>query len=272
MRGLLRALFLLLTLAAGAAHAQTRIVTLGSDVTEIVYALGKGGDIVAVDDTSMYPAATAKLAKLGYLRQLAPEPILATRPTLILASKSAGPEAVLRQVERGGVKVVTVPDEASAAGLAAKIRTVAAALGLPGEGEKLAADTISRLPKAQPDSGPRMILVLANAPGRILAAGTGTAGDALIRLSGGRNAFVAEGYKPLSAEAALAANPDVILVPSHVAGMLGGLESIKSDPALVRTRAVQTGKVFVVDSLSAMNFGPRLPDAVAKLNGQIAAR
>ncbi|WP_199554201.1 heme/hemin ABC transporter substrate-binding protein [Sandaracinobacteroides hominis] len=263
---------LLLAVTATAVHAQDRIVTLGSDVTEIVFALGQGDRIIAVDDTSMYPAQTAKLPKLGYLRQLAPEPILATRPTLILASRGAGPEAVLRQVERAGVKLVAVPDEPSAAGIAAKIRTVAAALGLPKEGEKLAAATISRLPKTQPEAGPRMILVLANAPGRILAAGTGTAGDALIRLSGGRNAFVADGYKPLSPEAALAANPDVILVPSHVVGMLGGLDAIRNDPALVRTSAVQKNRVFVVDSLAGLNFGPRLPDAIARLNSQIAAR
>ncbi len=56
MRPMARALLapvLLLTLAlgAGAARAAERIVTIGSDVTEIAFALGKGADIVAVDDT-----------------------------------------------------------------------------------------------------------------------------------------------------------------------------------------------------------------------------
>ncbi|PZU51064.1 MAG: hemin ABC transporter substrate-binding protein [Sphingomonas sp.] len=248
-----------------AAQAADRIVSIGSDVTEIVFALGEGGKIVAVDDTSMYPAQTAKLPKLGYMRQLAPEPVLAQRPDLLLVSAGSGPEAVLRQLERSGLKLVSVPDEASAAGVAAKIRTVAAALGKAAEGEKLAASVIARLPKTQPDKGPSMMLVLASAPGRIMVAGQGTAGDSFIRLSGGRNSFTADGYKPLSAEAAIAAAPEVLLVPSHILGMAGGLEALEKDPVLARTPAVRNGKVFVVDSLMALNFGPRLPDAVAKL-------
>ena len=250
-----------------AAHAADRIVTIGSDVTEIVFALGEGGKVVAVDDTSMYPAETGKLPKLGYMRQLAPEPVLAQRPDLLLVSAGSGPEAVLRQLERSGLKLVSVPDEASAAGVAAKIRTVAAALGKQAEGEKLAASIIARLPKTQPDKGPSMMLVLASAPGRIMAAGQGTAGDSFIRLSGGRNSFTADGYKPLSAEAAVVAAPEVLLIPSHILGMAGGLDAITKDPVLARTPAVRNGKVFVVDSLMALNFGPRLPDAVAKLRG-----
>jgi iron complex transport system substrate-binding protein len=256
---------LALAFGAGAARAADRIITIGSDVTEIAFALGHGADIVAADDTSTWPAAAARLPRLGYLRQLAPEPILAQRPTLILASAGAGPEAVLRQVERAGVRVVLVPDEASAAGVAAKVRTIGTALGKPAEAEELAATIIAGLPRTQPTGGPRMMLVLANAPGRVLAAGQGTAGDSFIRLAGGRNSFTAQGYKPLSAEAAVAAGPDVLIVPSHVLGLSGGLAALARDPVLARTPAVLSGRIVVVDSLAALNFGPRLPEAVARL-------
>jgi iron complex transport system substrate-binding protein len=260
---------LLLGLGAGAAPAADRIVTIGSDVTEIAFALGSGADIVAADDTSTWPAAAAKLPKLGYLRQLAPEPILAQRPTLLLMSAGAGPEAVLRQVERAGVRLVVVPNEASAAGVAAKVRTIGAALGRAAEAEKLAGAIIARLPRTQAANPPRMMLVLANAPGRVLAAGQDTAGDSFIRLAGGRNSFTAEGYKPLSAEAAIAAAPEILLVPSHVLGLAGGLDALKKDPILARTPAVRTGRVLVVDSLAALNFGPRLPEAVARMRSDI---
>lgn len=267
---------LLLGLALGATAARAadptpadRIVTIGSDVTEIAFALGRGGDVVAVDDSSTFPAATAKLPRLGYLRQLAPEPILAQRPTLVLASAGAGPEAVLRQVSRAGVRVVLVPDAASAAGVADKVRAIGTALGKPAEAETLAARIIAGLPRSQPANGPRMMLVLANAPGRVMAAGQDTAGDSFIRLAGGRNSFAANGYKPLSAEAAIAAAPDVLLVPSHVLGLAGGLEALRKDPVLARTPAVRNGRVLVVDSLAALNFGPRLPEAVARLRRDI---
>jgi iron complex transport system substrate-binding protein len=256
---------LLTLLLPASATAADRIVTLGSDVTEIVFALGSGGDVVAADETSTWPSTAARLPRLGYVRQLAPEPILAQRPTLVLASRGAGPEAVLRQIEQTGVRLVLVPDDASAAGVAAKVRTVGAALGKPAEAERLAGRIIADLPQGQPARSPRMMLVLANAPGRVLAAGQNTAGDAFIRLAGGRNSFAADGYKPLSAEAAIAAGPEVLLVPSHVLDLAGGLDLLKKDPVLARTPAVLAGRVIVVDSLSALNFGPRLPQAVARL-------
>jgi len=238
-------------------------------VTEIAFALGKGADIVAVDDTSTWPSAATKLPKLGYLRQLAPEPILAQRPSLIIVSAGAGPEAVLRQVARAGVRTVMVPDEASAAGVAAKVRTIGAALGKSAEAETLAGAIIAGLPRTKGGNGPRMMLVLANAPGRVLAAGQETAGDSFIRLAGGRNSFTASGYKPLSPEAALAASPEVLLVPSHVLGLAGGLDALKKDPVLAGTPAVRTGRVLIVDSLAALNFGPRLPEAVTQLRRDV---
>jgi iron complex transport system substrate-binding protein len=39
----------------------SRIVSLGGDVTEIVYALGLGGNVVAVDTTSLFPPAVEAL-------------------------------------------------------------------------------------------------------------------------------------------------------------------------------------------------------------------
>lgn len=265
----LPAMMLASALGAGAAKAADRIVSLGSDSTEILFALGKGGDIVGVDDTSMYPAGTAKLPKLGYFRALAPEPILATRPSLVIAADGAGPAAVVSKLDQVGVKLVRLEDPHTVAGVQAKVRAIAAATGTRAQGEKLATDIAARMAKIPPNPRqPRMMLILAQAPGRLMAAGTGTAGDSFIRLSGGSNAFSATGYKPLSAEGALAAKPDYILIPSHVLGLAGGLDAIRKDPALARTPAAQAGRIIVVDSLAALNFGPRLPEAVAKLNQQ----
>lgn len=266
---LLPVLMLAGALGAGAAKAADRIVSLGSDATEILFALGKGGEIVGVDDTSMFPAATARLPKLGYFRSLAPEPILAARPTLVIAANGAGPEAVLSKLDQAGVKVVRLDEGYSVAGVQAKVRAVAAATGSKAQGEKLAADIGARMAKLPANPAqPRMMLILAQAPGRLMAAGSGTAGDSFIRLSGGTNAFSGNGYKPLSAEGALAAKPDYILIPNHVLGLAGGLDAIRKDPALSRTPAAQAGRIIVVDSLAALNFGPRMPEAVAKLSQQ----
>ena len=83
-----------------------RIVTVGGAMTEIVFALGEGAHVVAVDTTSLYPwRAVAPLPKVGYLRQLAVEGLLSTKPDLILADVDAGPKEVLDQLQSMGAPV-----------------------------------------------------------------------------------------------------------------------------------------------------------------------
>lgn len=91
------------------AAKQDKIVALGGDVTEIVYALGAQSSLVARDSTSQWPPEATALPDVGYLRQLNAEGILATRPDLVLASSQAQPSLVLKQVEQSHVRVITVP-------------------------------------------------------------------------------------------------------------------------------------------------------------------
>ncbi|MBP0575837.1 hypothetical protein J8J27_34470, partial [Mycobacterium tuberculosis] len=67
------ALAILAAVLAGTtpAEAGRRIVSVGGAVTEIVVALGLGGELAAVDTTSQFPAAVVDpLPKVGYMRQL----------------------------------------------------------------------------------------------------------------------------------------------------------------------------------------------------------
>ena len=82
------------------AASRERVVALGGDVTEIVYALGAQSSLVARDSTSQWPEAANALPDVGYLRQLNAEGILATRPTLVLASAQAQPSLALKQLEQ----------------------------------------------------------------------------------------------------------------------------------------------------------------------------
>jgi iron complex transport system substrate-binding protein len=109
----------ILSLSAGIlplnSFAAERIVTVGGDVTEIVYALGAGGEIVARDSTSLQPQAVQKLPDVGYMRMLNAEGILAMKPTMLLASELMQPSLVLKQVADSGVNVVTIPGQNTAA-------------------------------------------------------------------------------------------------------------------------------------------------------------
>ena len=88
--------------------AEERVVSIGGDVTEIIYALDAQQNLVARDTTSLQPAVATKLPNVGYMRQLNAEGILAMKPTLVIASELSKPSLALQQVEQAGVKVITV--------------------------------------------------------------------------------------------------------------------------------------------------------------------
>jgi iron complex transport system substrate-binding protein len=257
---------------AAADRADTqRIVSVGGDVTEILYALGAGEHVVATDTTSLYPPEALETPKVGYARTLAAEGILSLRPTLVIASGDAGPPEALDQLRDAGVAVRVLPRGHSVANIYAKIGEVAAAIGDDARAAPLVADVERRMEAAQRTVArahgcPRVLFLLNIDAGAPIAAGSDTGADAIIRLAGGCNVFGAEqGYKPLSVEAAVAAAPEVILVMQQRLDDLGGIERVLENPALRLTPAAREKRVVAMDGLYLLGFGPRTPDAVLDL-------
>lgn len=248
-----------------------RIVTVGGDVTEIAFALGVGDQVVATDDQAVYPAQAEALPKVGYVRRLSAEGVLATDPDLILISGAAGPEDALEQIRAVGIEVVEMPQAYSIEALIEKVTLVAEAVGEVEAGEELVAEIQANWQAAQAEiakfeAPPRSLFFTMLREGVPQAAGTETAAHGVIELLGGSNLFASQsGYTPISTEAAVAANPDLILVMTHDAGQNGGLEAMTSSPSISLTDAVRDERVFLVDSVRIMQFGPRLPQAIADL-------
>lgn len=272
-------LLLALALTGGAAtpaQAAGSIVSVGGSVTEIVYALGQQDRLLAVDTTSVYPAAVGNLPNVGYMRQLSAEPILALGPELVLAIEDAGPPAALDQLRDAGVPVVIVPDPYTPEGVLDKIDTVAAALGVAAEGRALRRKVEAELQAvnrafAKVKERPRVLFLLAISKGRAaVAAGRDTSAAAIIELAGGTNAVEAfESYKPLSPEAAVAAAPEVLLVTQRSLDLLGGEEGLLSIPEIALTPAARDRRVVVMESLLLLGFGPRTGEAAATLGKQL---
>jgi iron complex transport system substrate-binding protein len=261
------------SLLLGAAHAApgTRVVSIGGDVTEIVYALGEEKRIVGVDDTSVYPASAHALPHVGYLRNLSAEGIISLTPDLVLAAKAAGPQAVVAQLGDAKISLVHVTGADSLDGVFAKIDIVAKALGAVARGATLKADLAAQMAKVdQALAGvkvkPKALFLLAQGPAGALAAGRGSAADAMITLAHGTNvASGFEGYKPLTAESAIALAPEVIIVAEHAVQMLGGVEAMKARPEIAITPAAKNNRIVVMDAQMLLGFGPRLPEAVTQL-------
>ena len=269
-----------LLLAAGLAAlpalglAGERIVVAGGSVTEIVYALGAGDRVVARDTTSSHPPQVEALPDVGYVRRLSPEGVLSLAPDLILAEEGAGPPETVQVLERAEIPFVTIPDATDAKGVAVKVRAVGAALDLEAKAAALAEEIESEIAtvqaRAEGLAEPVRVLFLLSAEGeRLLASGTDTAADAMIRMAGGANAVTGfEGYKPLTDEAVMAAAPDVVLMMEGRAQGHGGA-GVLGHPALAATPAGRDGRLVEMDGLYLLGFGPRTAQAVADLNAAL---
>ncbi len=277
---MLRLIFVLLlfTLLNVPARAdQERIVSIGGSVTEIVYALGAGDRLVAVDSTSLYPDVATELPDVGYMRRLSAEPILALEPDHILAIADAGPAPVLDQLREAGVEITMIEDEPSPKGIIDKIHDVAIALDLTEKGHELARQVEADFEAlaAEVDvvaaSPQRLMFVLNTGRGAPMIGGAGTSADAIIDLAGAENAVTGlEGYKPLSPEAAIEAAPDVILMMNRSVEASGGKEALLALPDIALTPAGQNQALISMEGLLLLGFGPRTPEAARILAAALA--
>ena len=258
---------------AALARAETarRVLVLGGDLAEIVFALGAGDRVVGADDTALWPPEAAALPKVGYLRRLSAEGILSMLPELVIASPYAGPPAVMDQLRAAGLEVVIGPEGESFEVVPAKIAFVGEVLGLRPEASALAARVEAEMARVEAalaglPERPSVLFLISVANGTPLAAGGGTSADAMIALAHGRNAVTGfQGYKPLSVEAAIGLAPEAVLMPDHAAAAAGGAEAAVAMAGLAATPAARQGRILVMDGLKLLAFGPRTPAAVAEL-------
>ena len=102
-----------------------------------------------------------------------------------------------------------------------------------------------------------------------MVAGSGTAADAAIQLSGGKNVGEGfEGYKQISPETLVAMDPEVVVTTSRTMQTHRGGELV---PGLALTTAGKAGRILVMDDLYLLGFGPRTGAALAELSRKLAA-
>jgi iron complex transport system substrate-binding protein len=262
-----------LVCAAGlrAEASPPRVVSAGGAVTEIIFALNGGKDVVGTDISSVYPEAATRLPQIGYIRMLSAEGILSLKPTLLITTDEAGPPEAMEQIKGIGLQVLQLSSEHTVPALEERILKIGSILKAEPEAKKLVAQLQDDLKAAaakvatQSDH-PKVLFIYARGGGVMNVAGTNTSADAVIRLAGGINAAASyEGYKPLTAEAAVDAAPDVILITTRGLGSAGGIDELLKQPGLALTPAGKNRRVVVMDDLYLLGFGPRLGKAASDL-------
>ena len=253
----------------------SRLVVLNGDIAEIVFALGLGANVVATDISATYPAEAKVLPKIGYQRTLNAEGILAQRPTVVLGDEGAGPPPVLDQLRSTGIPVVQLATAKDIGAPAAKIRAVAGALGVAESGERLAAATQAQIDSARNAADdragghrPRVAFLYLRGTTTLMLGGKGSGADAVVTAAGGVDAGTEagiSGFAPLTAEALVAARPDVLLLLSAGLESVGGVDGLVGLPGVAQTPAGQARRVLHYDDLYLLGLGPRTGLAVADL-------
>jgi len=263
--------------SSASADLAPRLITVGGGITEVVFALGAQGQLVATDTTSSYPSAALATPKVGYMRQLSAEGVLALRPNALVASTDAGPPVVLDQLRSAGVKLELVESDHSWEEVRRKVAAVGRATGRVQQAAALQVELDAqwaavqqRVLKQTSTESPRVLFVLSHS-GAPLVSGEATAAHAMIGFAGARNAMNGfKGYRPMTAEAMAAAAPDLILITSEGLAAVGGVEKFWQRPELALTpayrRRAQAQTLAHFGALELLGFGPRLPQVVQRLH------
>lgn len=260
---------------AGAGAALTsRIVSIGGALTEIVYALGAEQSLVGVDTTSLYPQAASKLPSVGYARSLSSEGILALAPNHVLATEDAGPHSVLKQIEAAGIRLTVLPARHQFEGVLERIQRIGQIVGRQSTAEKLILTlkqqwqaSLQTVASSSKKSNPAVLFVLSHTPNQVMVGGQGSSAEAMLEYAGAHNAVNGfRGFKALTPEAVIAAQPEIVLLTSQGLEAIGGIDGAMRLPGIAQTPAGRKRKIIALEAMYMLGFGPRLPAAVSELH------
>jgi iron complex transport system substrate-binding protein len=256
-----------------------RIIPLDGDIAEVVFALDLGDRVVATDLSATFPPEADDLPQIGYQRALSAEPIAAFEPTVLLATALAGPPEALDELRRLGLPLIIVPSEPTSRGVGLKIRAVATALGVSTKGEALAAEVERSIAIAAAEwncrqTCPRVLMIYVRGTAAQLVFGESSPTRWLIEAAGGvdvsRELDVVD-PTPISAEAIIAASPDVLITTTVGLDSVGGVEGLLQIPGLAATPAGQKRQILAYDAQLLLGNGPRVPDLLSRLTNDLKA-
>lgn len=253
---------------------------LSGSIAATVFGLGFGDQVVGRDISTTFAGTEDLPVVTSGGHTVNSEAILALRPTVIITDGTIGPIDVVLQLRDAGIPVVFVSIEPGVDGPAALARDVAAALGAPEAGDALAtalttqieakiAEIVALLPDAEPLR--MMFLYLRGSSGIYYLFGEEAGADSLITALGGLDVAAELGIaesRPLTDEAVVAADPDLILVMSDGLASVGGVDGLlESKPAIALTTAGQNRRFVDMADGQVLGFGPRTAavlDALAR--------
>ncbi|MFC8286327.1 heme/hemin ABC transporter substrate-binding protein [Streptomyces cyaneofuscatus] len=257
-----------------------RIVPLTGSLSEIVFTLGFGKQVVARDITATFEQAE-KLPVVTRAHDVSAESVLSLKPTVVLADTTTGPAEAIDQIRDAGIPLVVVDPAKGLDDVGRRIDTVAEALGVPAAGTELKRRTESRIAAVQktiPDHAdgkkPRVaFLYLRGSASVYLLGGAESGASSLLEAAGAVDAGKASGlnkdFTAITSEALAKAAPDAILLMSKGLDSVGGMDGLVKIPGIAETPAGMDRRVVAIDDGVLLNYGPRTDRVLAGIVEQL---
>jgi iron complex transport system substrate-binding protein len=242
-----------------------RVICLMPSVTDTVFALGAGDDVVAISDYTKYPAAALTKPSVGDLIKPSIEKILSLHPDLVIGFQ--GPKDVTDQLERASVPIFLVNPH-GIEGILHSVATIGLALDRTPQAEALVQslerriDAVKARSEGQP--APRVFMPIWYDP--ITTIGKSAFITEIIAAAGGRSVTddLPTEWPTISLEVVLERAPDALLL---VRGGKTTLQVLENRPGWGSMKAVKERRAYYVDD--RINFAsPVAIDALEDLAKQ----
>ncbi|WP_194421372.1 heme/hemin ABC transporter substrate-binding protein [Microbacterium abyssi] len=252
-------------------------IDISGTIASTVFALGMGDRVVGRDSSTTFDGAADLPVVTRTGHSLNPEAILELAPTVILTDTTIGPKEVRQQLRDAGIPIVIISDELRLETTDQLITEVATALGIPSRGDALItrvgteldaalAEIAPVVPADEADRARMLFLYVRGSANVYYIFGKDSGADALIEAVGGIDVASEigwEGNKPMTAEALVAAQPDVLVMMTDGLESVGGIDGlIERVPAVAETRAGANRRVIDMADGEILSFGPRSPEII----------
>lgn len=247
-----------------------QIISLSPTATEMLYAIGAGDQVVAVDDQSNYPNEAPKTKLSGF--QPNAEAVAQRNPDLVVVANDIN--EIVSSLDALQVPTLLQPAATKLDDSYEQIEELGEATGHSSEARRLVASMRSQISRFAESAPKRSLAYYHELDQKLFSVTSSTFIGQVYGLLGLRNvADAAEGagtgYPQLSAEYLIRADPDVVfLADAKCCGQTA--EKVAQRPGWNKITAVRTGAVIELDDDIASRWGPRIVDLLRVVADRIA--
>lgn len=241
-----------------------KIASLDAAHTEVLYAIGAGDQVTAVDNTSNCPVQAAALSARVDAFNPSLEAITGLEPDLVILAFDTGD--IVSAMRQAGLTVLYLPSPADINGTYDDIELVGKATGHIDEADALVTSMADEVHAIEADaSGHERPTVYHEVDNTYYSAGPGSFIADLYSVLGANNIAdsTGEAYPQLSSEAIIAANPDVIILADEDFGE--DADTVAARPGWTAIDAVKNGRIYGINPDIISRPGPRIVDALRQL-------